>query len=101
MSIISLKGEVIYTHAREIQDQVENLAKRNRLKVVINFAGVDHMGSGGFGALVACKNILSQKKGELMLCCMIKSVENIFRLTGFHNYFDHFMSEEEAIEALR
>jgi anti-anti-sigma factor len=69
-------------------------------KFLIDFADVAMVGSSGLGALMGAHVAIESKGGFMAIANVGTNIENLMIRSRLFDTFEHFESEDEAIEAL-
>jgi len=69
--------------------------------VVMDLAKVDFMDSSGLGSLIALLKRVTDRGGDLKLCCIQKKVRLVFEITRAHRVFEILDTVDEAVAASR
>lgn len=101
VSMIDLTGEVdAYTSARFREIMIE-LIDGGSKNLVISMASVEYIDSCGLGALVGGLKRISENNGKIVIVCDRPQVRKVFEITGLEKVFPLFVSEDEAVAALK
>ncbi len=92
----TLDGTVANQFRREISDSIETGAR----VFLINLQAVTFMDSSGLGALVSALKMVRVAGGRLAVCSINDRVEMLFTLTGMHQVFEIFASQDEFDSAV-
>ncbi|MEW6680483.1 MAG: anti-sigma factor antagonist [bacterium] len=97
-SVISVSGRIDAATAPDLENRLNELIASGRIKVVINFNGVEYISSGGLRVLLATAKELQRKDGALRLCQLEQNVYKVFKLAGFTTIFNIYDTEDEALK---
>ena len=109
---VTREGEVVlveFTHRKildeaniaEIGDQLVALVENeHRPKVIISFAGVDHLSSAALGTLITVNNKVRNHDGQLRLCNIHPQIFEVFVITKLNKLFRIYPTIKEAKESL-
>ena len=97
MDVLVLKGRLDSASAKELKGTVDALARENRVKLIIDMAGVDFIDSSGLGSLVSSLRKVNEKQGEIKMVALQKQVRSVFELTRLHCIFDIVDDVEAAL----
>lgn len=89
-------GEETTTLCRTVRDLLTEQAQ-----IALNLQGVDHVDSGGLGALVGLVLSARRTGGDVKLCNVVPRVRELLRITGLATAIDVCSSEETAVSAFR
>ncbi|MBE2279006.1 MAG: STAS domain-containing protein [Ignavibacteriaceae bacterium] len=101
LNIIDVKGYLDAHTAPELENELTNLIKSNKYKVVVNFKELEYISSAGLGVFMAYIESMRENNGDIKLAEMKPGVYSIFDLLGFPLLYDIFPSEEEAINKFK
>lgn len=99
VSVIDVIGDIDFREMMRIKDVIGSLAANDRTRVVLNLSGVDHINYLSIGVLVEQLKILRNLNGDLKLSGMSSYLRNIFRVVGMHQFFEEYISLEDAIKS--
>jgi anti-sigma B factor antagonist len=87
--------------ATSLRENVRDLVKDDKKKIVIDLAGVDWMNSTGLGILISCLTTLRNAQGELKLSNVTDKIKSLLTITKLVTVFDTYDSTDEAVTALK
>ena len=99
ISVIDVTGDIDLREMIRIKDVIGSLIDREQTKVVLNLRGVDHINYLSIGVLLERLKILRNLNGDLKLAGMSPYVRDIFRVVGMDQFFEEYMTLEDAIES--
>lgn len=86
----------------EIGEQLGALIEREeRPKVIISFAGVEHLSSAALGTLITVNNKIKVKSGQLRLSDINAQIYEVFTITNLNKLFRICGTLKEAQESLQ
>jgi len=88
---------VIHQIGQEILKLVDSEAAP---KVVLDFAGVEHLSSAALGVLISVHNRVKGRSGQLRLCAIAKPIFEVFRITKLDKLFQVHDTSEQAVKSL-
>ncbi len=97
ISIIDLKGSLDTGTAPVLNDKLDELTGRGVSKILIVLAGVDFVSSAGLRVLLATTKRLRKTGGDLRLCGLNETVQEVFEISGFDSLMKVFGVEAEAM----
>lgn len=99
--ILHLSGKFIGGEETEELRQILNeMAENNEKKLIINMADVTYLNSTSLGILISAHTNFTKRGGEIILCNIGKSIENIFVITKLTLVFKITETLEEAIKIM-
>ncbi len=99
--ILHLSGKFIGGDETEELKQILNeMSEKGEKKLIINMEDVTYLNSTSLGILIAAHTNFAKRGGEIILCNIGKSIENIFVITKLTLVFKITETLEEAIKTL-
>ena len=85
----------------QVGDQLlELVASNDPPKLVLDFAGVAHMSSSALGTLITLHKRIQEKKGQLRLCGIVPTIEEVFLITRLNEIFQICSTRQEALDSI-
>lgn len=97
VQILHLHGYLDAHTAPHLEQELQNLLKEQKYKIVINFKELNYISSAGLGVFMAFIEDVREQKGDIKLSNMSPKVFNVFDLLGFPMIYEIFSDETEAI----
>lgn len=69
-------------------------------KLIISFAGVDHLSSSALGTLITVNYKVRERDGQLRLCAINPQIYEVFLITKLNKLFRIYPTIKEAKESL-
>jgi anti-anti-sigma factor len=98
--VIHVTGRVDAVTAPEFERTCAQWVGTGARKLIIDFAGLDYISSGGLRAILSAGKTLHAEGGALALCSPGGVVRNVLTVAGFSSLFPIFDSVEAALEQL-
>ncbi|MGC8559728.1 MAG: STAS domain-containing protein [Phycisphaerae bacterium] len=92
-----LEENEITEMGRQLTSYIENQLKP---KIIISFAGVDHLSSSALGTLITVNYKVRERDGQLRLCSINPQIYEVFLITKLNKLFRIFPTMEEAKASL-
>lgn len=84
---------------REINAELTRaIEAANAPRVLICFAGVEHLSSAALGTLVTVNSLVKKRTGQLRLSNIKPSIFEVFRITKLNKLFQIFETAEQAMQ---
>jgi len=96
-SVLSVTGRVDTSTAPELEQAINRQIDDQKRQILLNFAGVTYISSGGLRVLLATAKKLKNPGDKFGLCCLAPEVLKILKLAGFTSIFAIYPSEGEAL----
>jgi anti-sigma B factor antagonist/stage II sporulation protein AA (anti-sigma F factor antagonist) len=68
-------------------------------KVLVNFKDLDYVSSAGLRVLLIAAKKLKKTGGQMHICSLNETVNEVFEISGFSSIFSVFGDEDEALAA--
>ena len=100
-TIMHLKGQFIGgEETDELKSKLNEVAELKKNKLVINLEDVTYLNSTALGVLISAHSNFSKRDGEIILCNVSKSIENIFVITKLSLVFNIEDTLEDAVKKI-
>jgi len=96
ISILSLTGSLDTNTSKEAEDQINKLLEEGSIKLLIDLTDLDYISSSGLRILLSTSKKLKPLKGEMRICGLNETVNEVFEISGFTMIFKIFKTIEEA-----
>ena len=97
MAVVDIKGEVTAACEPVLMSAYEAAGGASASKLVLNFAGLEYMNSGGIGMLVTLLVRANRQRQELAAFGLSDHYREIFELTRLDEAITIYDSEESAL----
>lgn len=98
IKIAQLEGELNTLAAPEAETELNLLLEQGIKKILINFENLDFIASSGLRILLATAQRLKTDGGELKVCSLNETVQEVFDISGFSTLLSVYESEKEALD---
>ena len=99
MRVLSFQGNLDTNTSPEAESQINDLIEAGAQKLLVNFEKLDYISSAGLRVLLATAKKLKPGDGDLKICCLNQTVQEVFDISGFSTILSVTSSEEEALGA--
>lgn len=100
-AIIHLRGQFIGgEETDQLRDVLKKYADEQKNKLIINFEKATYLNSTALGVLIAAHSNFAKRGGQIILCNLDKSLENIFIITKLITVFTVAEDLQTAIKML-
>ena len=96
-SVFDVSGDITAESEQVLMDAYQRADGAKA--IVLNFAGLEYMNSGGIGLLVTMLVRANRQKQKLMACGLTEHYKQIFELTRLDEAIGIFDSESDAVQA--
>ena len=97
VKIVLFDGELDSTSSSAADEELSKLRDDGAKKVLINFEKLDFISSAGLRILLSTAQILKKVGGELRVCSLNKTIQDIFNVSGFVTLLNVFEDESQAL----
>ncbi len=97
ISILRFEGNLDMNTAKGAQESVDKVIDGGAVKLIINFEKVNFVSSAGLRILLYAAKRMKHADGEMRICGLNDSVQEIFQITGFDKIFNVLAGETEAL----
>ena len=98
VKILDFEGDLDTNTSPDAETKLKELMSEGALKILVNFKDLDYISSAGLRILLATAKALQKNKGELRICHLNETVDEIFEISGFIEIFNVFKTENEGLE---
>lgn len=99
IKIFYLDGSIKSAEDLELfSDSIDSAISAGRMKILLNFEGVDFINSSGLGRLVMADKKIGEISGSLKITNLREELEDLFNFTKLKEMLAVYESEEEAIK---
>lgn len=101
VTIVDCVGRLVFGHeALHLRERGKELLKK-RKALVLNFAQVSYIDSGGLGVLVGLLTTARAAGGDIKLAAPSERVREVLKITHLDSVFEIHPDAEKAVESAR
>lgn len=97
VSILEVQGHLDTNTSPEAESSINALIDAGATKLLINFAAVEYISSAGLRVLLATAKKLKGAGGDLRICNLNATVQEVFDISGFSSILTVSSNQEEAL----
>jgi len=97
--ILSFQGNLDTNTAPQAESDINGLIEAGSQQLLINFEKLDYISSAGLRILLATAKKLKASQGDLKICCLNETVQEVFDISGFATILSVSKTEEDALGA--
>lgn len=97
IKVVGLEGNLDSNTSGDAETQLTSLVEQGAMKVLISFEKLDYISSAGLRVLLAVAKQLKRGGGELRICNLSDSVQEVFDISGFSTILNVFSTESDAL----
>ncbi|MBM4276850.1 MAG: STAS domain-containing protein [Deltaproteobacteria bacterium] len=98
--IVLVSGRIDAMTAPEFEKNLSDFILKGESLFLLNFSNLEYISSAGLRSILATAKKLKEKEGKMVLAGLKGSVEEVFKISGFHTIFKIFDSEETALKEI-
>ncbi len=100
-AVVALEGEIDVYTAPRLQDQLLDLSKVGRNRVVVDLEGVSFLDSNGLGVIVTGLKQFRSAGGDMALVCTRPQVRKVFEITSLTDFVGVYDELQTAVNAVQ
>ena len=97
VSILEVEGHLDTNTSPQAESSINAIIDGGATKLLINFAAVAYISSAGLRVLLSTAKKLKGAGGDLRICNLNATVEEVFDISGFSSILAVSSSQEEAL----
>ena len=99
--VLTLKGQFIGgDETDKLRETLKDISQKQMNNLIINLDKVTYLNSTALGVLISAHANFVKRNGRIILCCISKSLENIFVITKLTLVFTICDTFEDAIKLI-
>jgi len=99
VQIVEIEGRIAADTSPELEKNLNALLDTNVVKIIVDFAQVNYISSGGLRVFLTALKRARANNGDVKLVNLTPNVEKIFKLAGFTKIFTIMNDIESALNA--
>ena len=100
-TVLDVGGEYYGGKETDALDRaIANEIALGNLRIVLNLSQCRMMNSTAFGVLIGAHKVVEAMGGMITLCGAERRMKRLLAVLRVHELFDHYPTEDEALEAL-
>ena len=97
--ILSFQGNLDTNTAPQAESLINSLIDAGAQKLLVNFEKLNYISSAGLRILLATAKKLKASEGDLKICGLNETVQEVFDISGFATILSVTKAEDEALGA--
>ena len=97
--ILSFQGNLDTNTSLQAESEINSLIDAGAQKLLVNFEKLDYISSAGLRILLATAKKLKASEGDLKICGLNETVQEVFDISGFATILSVTKTEDEALGA--
>ncbi len=98
--IVDIVGDLDTNTAPDAENQLTKLMDQGVKKIVVNFDKLDFITSAGLRVFLAVSKRIKSEEGDIRICNLNETVQEVFDISGFSTILNVFGSLEQTLESL-
>ena len=99
IQIVAFEGNLDTNTSPEAESKINELIDAGKQKLLVNFEQLNFISSAGLRVLLATVKKLNASGGELRICSLNATVQEVFDISGFITILSVKSTEEEALSS--
>jgi anti-sigma B factor antagonist len=99
IQIIAFEGNLDTNTSPEAESKINELLDEGKQKLLVNFEQLNFIASSGLRILLATVKKLNASGGDLRICSLNPTVQEVFDISGFVTILSVKSTEEEALSS--
>jgi anti-sigma B factor antagonist len=99
IQIIAFEGNLDTNTSPEAETKINELIEAGEQKLLVNFEQLNFISSAGLRILLATFKKLNASGGDLRICSLNPTVQEVFHISGFITILNVKNTEEEALSS--
>ena len=99
VNVVEFTGNLDTNTAPEAENQINNLLASGAAKIVVNFENLNYISSAGLRVLLATAKKMMTTGGNLKICSLNSTVQEVFDISGFNTILSVAANEADALAA--
>lgn len=97
-TIVSVRGSMDTETSTEAQEFLDGVLASGGRRLLLDLEHLEFISSAGLRVLLATAKNLGSMGGELRLCALSRSVNEVFRMAGFDTLLNVYANRSAAME---
>lgn len=97
VKVLSFQGNLDTNTSPDAESEINTLIDAGTQKLLINFEKLDYISSAGLRILLATAKKMKPGGGDLKICCLNQTVQEVFDISGFSTILSVAATEDEAL----
>jgi len=99
IQIVAFEGNLDTNTSPEAESKINELIDAGKQKLLVNFEQLNFISSSGLRVLLATVKKLNASGGDLRICSLNATVQEVFDISGFITILKVKNTEEEALSS--
>ena len=99
IQVVAFEGNLDTNTSPEAESKINELIDAGKQKLLVNFEQLNFISSAGLRVLLATVKKLNASGGDLRICSLNATVQEVFDISGFVTILSVKNTEEEALSS--
>ena len=99
IQIVAFEGNLDTNTSPEAESKINELIDAGKQQLLVNFEQLNFISSAGLRVLLATVKKLNASSGDLRICALNATVQEVFDISGFVTILSVKSTEEEALSS--
>jgi anti-anti-sigma factor len=100
ITVITVTGRMDADTAPAFEKNLSEFIAQGNHRFIVNLSALEYISSAGLRIILTTAKQLKNKNGELIFAGLRGTVQEVFKISGFHSIFKVFETEEKALKKL-
>ena len=96
--IVDIEGNLDTNTAPDAEKHLNGLIEQGSKNIVVNFEKLGFISSAGLRVMLSTAKVLRAAQGDIRICNLNETVQEIFDISGFSTILSVFNAESDALE---
>jgi len=99
VKVLAIQGHLDTNTSPDAESAINALIDSGTQKLLVNFEELEYISSAGLRVLLATAKKLKSSSGDLKICCLNETVQEVFDISGFSTILAVSASVDDALAA--
>ena len=96
VKVLAIQGHLDTNTSPDAESAINALIDSGTQKLLVNFEELEYISSAGLRVLLATAKKLKSSSGDLKICCLNETVQEVFDISGFSTILAVSVSVDDA-----
>ena len=96
--VVDFQGHLDTNTSFEAEQYLKELIEQGNTRIIVNFDKLEFISSSGLRILLVTAKQLRASEGDLRICNLNETVQEVFDISGFSTILSVFLAEEQALD---
>ncbi|RLD64035.1 MAG: anti-sigma factor antagonist [Bacteroidetes bacterium] len=96
-TILEISGRLDTSNYESFSEELFKKLEAGDKYIVVDMEDLEYISSSGLRVFLAALKKIREKEGDIALCCMSKSINEVFEISGFSTIFKIYVKMDDAL----